>query len=34
MTAEVAAMIGGVLVLTYAIGVGLKSLRGRRGGPL
>jgi hypothetical protein len=34
MTVEVAALIGGALVLAYAVGVGLKSLRGRRGGPL
>jgi hypothetical protein len=33
MTAEVAAMIAGVVVIAYSIGVGLASLRGRRGGP-
>jgi hypothetical protein len=34
MTAEVAAMLGGAIVLAYGIGVGLKSLRGQRRGPL
>ena len=33
-TAEVAAMVAGVVVIAYSIGVGLASRRGRRGGPL
>jgi hypothetical protein len=34
MTPEVAALIGGAIVIAYGIGVGLKSLRGQRRGPL
>jgi hypothetical protein len=34
MTAEVAAMIAGAVVIAYSIGVGLASLRGQRRGPL
>lgn len=34
MSAEVAALIAGALAIAYGIGVGIKSLRGQRNGPL